>query len=80
MNDPRDTPWSSEDIRRLLILNDQGLRKRDMVFYLLRTENAIRAKLWRIRRDEKRKHELFEMDGDDHDANDASRGGAVQGT
>ena len=72
MNDPRDTPWSSEDIRRLLILNDQGLRKR--------TENAIRAKLWRIRRDEKRKRELFEMDGDDHDANDASRGGAVQGT
>lgn len=55
MNDPRDTPWSSEDIRRLLILNDQGLRKRDMVFYLLRTENAIRAKLWRIRRDEKHK-------------------------
>lgn len=80
MNDPRDTPWSSEDIRRLLILNDQGLRKRDMVFYLLRTENAIRAKLWRIRRDEKRKRELFEMDGDDHDANDTSRGGAVQGT
>lgn len=80
MNDPRDTPWSSEDIRRLLILNDQGLRKRDMVFYLLRTENAIRAKLWRIRRDEKRKRELFEMDGDDYDANDASRGGAVQGT
>lgn len=80
MNDPRDTPWSSEDICRLLILNYQGLRKRDMVFYLLRTENAIRAKLWRIRRDEKRKRELFEMDGDVHDANDASRGGAVQGT
>lgn len=80
MNDPRDTPWSSEDIRRLLILNDQGLRKRDMVFYLLRTENAIRAKLWRIRRDEKRKRELFEMDGDGHDANDTSRGGAIQGT
>lgn len=80
MNDPRDTPWSSEDIRRLLILNDQGLRKRDMVFYLLRTENAIRAKLWRIRRDEKRKRELFEMDGDDHDTNDTSRVGAIQGT
>ena len=63
-----------------LFLMTRGLESATWCFYLLRTENAIRAKLWRIRRDEKRKRELFEMDGDDHDANDASRGGAVQGT
>jgi hypothetical protein len=67
MNDPRNTPWSPEDVEKLNILNDQGLRKRDMVFYLLRTENAIRAKLWRISRDEKRKRELLEIGGTDHD-------------
>ena len=46
--------WTDDDVRKLRILNEQGLRKRDMVFYLLRTENAIRAKLWRIERNRKR--------------------------
>jgi len=54
--------WSDDDVRKLLVLNEQGLRKRDMVFYLLRTENAIRAKLWRIERNRKRLESLFDLE------------------
>ena len=54
--------WTDDDVRKLLILNEQGLRKRDMVFYLLRTENAIRAKLWRIERNRKRLESLFDLE------------------
>lgn len=59
MEDKRGEPWTVDDVDRLFVLLNQGLRKRDMSFYLLRTENAIRAKLWRIMKEHQRKKERF---------------------
>jgi hypothetical protein len=45
----RNKPWSTEDLARLQALAAQGDGKREIALALGRTQQAVEAKLWRLR-------------------------------